>query len=225
MVLFENEHFLIIEKRAGWLSIPGRFGDAKEATPCEVTHWKEKLKTELWIVHRLDREVSGVMCFARNADAHRAANGWFENRSVHKTYEALATKAKEAADPELEKVQRWKSRLLRGKKRAYEKPFGKEALTEGIFQRTYDFNGLALELWQLLPLTGRAHQLRYEMAKHYRPIWGDELYGSQHLFPIEGAIGLRAVKLDFSKSPEREKWGLPEAVTTTGLISYLTSRC
>lgn len=217
MVVFENNHFLVIEKRAGWLAIADRMG-----SPSEREHWEKSRAERLWVVHRLDREVSGLMLFARNEAAHRAANDWFEKRVIEKTYEAFCVSS---AGSLPEKEQRWESRLLRGKKRAYEKPFGKPAVTLARFDRTYDQHGKKLELWTLKPLTGRAHQLRYEMAKHQRPVWGDELYGSKEKFPFEGAIGLRAVSLSFAKIKDREKWELPDELKNLSLVEWLTSRC
>lgn len=225
MVLFENDFFLVIDKRPGWLSIPGRQGKS-DPTPCEHLYWEKDRKTKLWVVHRLDREVSGVMLFGKSDEAHRAASLWFERHQVTKRYEALAERP---ADPVANEPpageQRWESKLLRGKKRAYEKPFGKSSVTLASFQGPYDYSGLALELWQLSPLTGRNHQLRYEMMKHHRVVWGDELYGSQKTFPIEGAIGLRAVVLSLATIPDRVRWQLPAQIETTSLTRWLCARC
>jgi len=223
MILFENEHFVVIEKRAGWLSIPGRLGK-EDPAPCEIDYWQKERNQKLWIVHRLDREVSGVMCFALSEGAHRAANGWFEKRQIQKSYQALVETNRQVGPPPLGQV-KWESRLLRGKKRAYEKPFGKRSVTLAEFVRPYDFHGVSLELWALSPLTGRSHQLRYEMMKHQRPVWGDVLYGSTQKFPLENGIGLRAVKLSFEKVPEREKWQLPLSIEAPELTRWLFSRC
>jgi tRNA pseudouridine32 synthase/23S rRNA pseudouridine746 synthase len=60
--------------------------------------------------------------------------------------------------------------------------------------------------WILEPLTGRAHQLRFELSRHGYPIVGDVLYGAKDIF--EKGIALRAIELDLSKVNDR--FGLPE---------------
>jgi len=210
--LFENEHFLIVDKPSGWLTVPGRTGDA-DPRPCLVTHLA---KTGKFLpVHRLDAEVSGIVAFAKSAEPHRLANVWFEERLIKKTYEALSEKPVTVEFP-LETTLTWKSKLLRGKKRAYEKPFGKDCVTQAIFRGNVERDGKARGHFKLHPLTGRPHQLRFEMAKHGFPIWGDGLYGSVSVFK-EGAIALRAVHLDFKNCPGHETFGLPDHIAATPL--------
>lgn len=215
--MFENEHFLVIEKRCGYLSVPSRFKEA-ETRPCELTFWKKEKGVRLWAIHRLDEEVSGVLLFAKNPDAHRIANLWFEKKHIHKTYEALTEPV--GANFPVSQVQVWKSRLLRGKKRAYERPYGKESLTEALYLKDIQFQE-TFSLWQLNPITGRAHQLRFELAKHGFPILGDELYGSQKKLSIPHGIALRAVKLDLSDCPERKSLGLPEVLKVPSLSDWI----
>lgn len=223
MILFENSHFLVIEKRAGWLAIPGRLGEA-DGTPCEWKYWEAEKQQKLFVVHRLDREVSGVMILAKSEEAHRAANGWFEHRLIQKTYEAFGEVPPNLDAPPKE-VQRWESKLLRGKKRAYEKTFGKDSVTLAEFKKSVDYKGAALELWKLNPLTGRAHQLRYEMMKHERPVWGDVLYGSQRPIPHKDTIALRAVRVAFDEKVDKTRWDLPPHIETMDLTSYLFNQC
>lgn len=207
--LFENTNFLVVDKRPGFLSVPSRLGE-KEVRPCEIAQWSKAKQIRLWAVHRLDEEVSGVLLFAKTAEAHRIANSWFEKRLVHKTYEALTESPDDKFKPQEKLV--WKSRLLRGKKRAYERDFGKESVTEATF--------LGNSLWRLSPLTGRSHQLRFEMAKHGFPVLGDELYGSKIEPAIPGAIALRSVELNLSHCSERQALGLPEKLGAEGILQW-----
>lgn len=213
MQLFENTNFLVVDKRAGFLSVPSRLRD-QDSRPCEITEWSKNKQIRLWAIHRLDEEVSGVLLLARTPEAHRIANAWFENRLVRKSYEAFTEPAEESFKPNEKLI--WKSKLLRGKKRAYEKDFGKEAITEAVLLK----KETGKSLWSLSPLTGRSHQLRFEMAKHGFPILGDELYGSKSASVVSGAIALRAVELDFSRCLERERLGLPEKLTVTSLTDW-----
>ncbi len=208
-VVFENAFFLIVDKPAGWLTIPGRTGEADER-PCLIKHLNESRGIKLFCVHRLDSEVSGLVIFAKEADAHRNASAWFENRQVRKTYECFSEKEVGSAFS-AKTLLTWKSRLLKGKKRAYEKPFGKDCVTNAEFLADKKIDGTLRGHWRLTPVTGRSHQLRFEMAKHGLPIWGDILYGSTSAF-AEKAIALRAVELDFSQAVRKEAFDLPDRV-------------
>lgn len=202
-ILFQNQHFVILDKPANMLSVPGRFAD--DERPVVGSLLQQQLQTQVFPVHRLDFEVSGILLFALSAAAHSAANQWFEKKTVKKIYQALSA----GTEPSEKKMQ-WKSKLLRGKKRTFESPAGKSALTLATFQKKTS-QGL---FWYLEPVTGRSHQLRYEMAKHLFPIHGDTLYGSQQTWPQ--GIALRACQIEFP--PEAMKWDLPEQWTIPGLI-------
>ncbi len=205
---FDNPHFVAADKPAGWLSVPARTGAADPRT-CLGLALEAALGLRLWPVHRLDAEVSGLILFAKNADAHRAANGWFERREVEKRYEAL-TDGDPGAAAKVAGV--WRSRILRGKKRAYESPHGKDAETVArLLGRRGD-----LLAWDLEPRTGRPHQLRYELAKHGFPIAGDSLYGSTRPH-AGGGIALRCVGLGFAGCGQAAELGLPEALAVPSL--------
>lgn len=219
-MIFENAAFLLVDKSAGSLSVPSRIG-SEDARVCELGVWRERTGVRLLPVHRLDCEVSGLLLFAKTAEAHRTANLWFEGRLVGKTYECLAEMK---AYPNEGRTERWQSLLLRGKKRAYEKPFGKKAITHATFLRRVDPAEKNLGLWSLKPETGRPHQLRYEMAKHGSPVWGDRLYGAAQEFLIPQAIGLRAVALDLTRCTGRENYQLPETFSAPGIEAWLKNQ-
>jgi len=198
-IVFENAHFVVVDKASGWLTIPGRFAE-KDERPCLGLKLQEKMGQQIWPVHRLDFEVSGLVVFAKTAVAHKAANSVFEDRSVSKTYIALTEGALSS-----ETIFEWRSKLLRGKKRSYEHELGKLAITKAeCLGSTAD----GYLNWKLLPLTGRSHQLRVHLAQHGYPIVGDKLYGSTRAFN-ENAIALRAVKLDFTNCAELKAFDLP----------------
>jgi tRNA pseudouridine32 synthase/23S rRNA pseudouridine746 synthase len=213
-VVHESGSFLVVDKPSGWLSVPSRQGEEDER-PCVGIFLQKESGRRIWPVHRLDLEVSGLLVFALNADAHRAASAWFEGREIRKTYDALVLSEEvlEHAAPG-KGLERWESRLLRGKKRAYEHVAGKPSVTEARRLGPVTIAGSAAERWELHPLTGRAHQLRYEMGRRVGPLWGDALYGSKKDFPRPG-IGLRAVRLDFGRIADR--LGLPERLEVEGL--------
>lgn len=214
---FANEHFVAVDKPADWLSVPSRLGE-REQRPCLGTTLEAELGVRLWPVHRLDAEVTGLILFAKNAAAHRQASGWFEQRTVDKSYEAWTEGAPPAATGEA----LWRSCLLRGKKRAYESPHGKPAETLArCLGQVPGADGQAALRWELKPLTGRAHQLRFELARHGHPILGDALYGATRPFR-HGAghgIALRCVRLDFARCQGAAALGLPAELTVPPLAT------
>lgn len=213
--IFENEFFLIMNKEAGVLSTPARFAD--DGRPCLGTELQNSRGQQIFPVHRLDFEVSGLVMYALSAEAHRAGNDWFEKKQIQKTYRALATGPnfehwpsnlpRAEAKLEVGVAQIWRCRLLKGKKRAFERAQGKDSQTRAVYlgrEGTY----LA---WDMQPLTGRSHQLRYELSRHGLPIVGDKLYGSKVDFGVD-RIALKAYLLDFSATPDFKRWNLPERV-------------
>jgi tRNA pseudouridine32 synthase/23S rRNA pseudouridine746 synthase len=144
--------------------------------------------------------------FAKSPEAHRAGNRWFETKVIEKTYIAL-TPGTLLPSEKMGVPFEWKCLMLRGKKRAYEAPHGKEALTRGVLlSQNADGN----YRWHLNPVTGRSHQLRYELFRHGYPIIGDELYGSLEKFTA--GIALRAFELNMVKCTDRVKFELPEKI-------------
>lgn len=184
--------------------MPSRTGES-DSRPVVGLILQKNLGVQIYPVHRLDFEVSGVLLFAKNAEAHRFANHGFENHLFEKTYHALALQS-EITDGQ---SFRWTDKLFRGKKRAFVADHGKEAETLALKVGTHSKNP-QWELWQLKPITGRSHQLRVHMSLYRSPIVGDELYGSKENWP-EAGIALRAVEL---KIPAAGRdFGLPEKIS------------
>jgi tRNA pseudouridine32 synthase/23S rRNA pseudouridine746 synthase len=202
-VLFQNEHFVVVNKPADALCVPPRFRD-KDSRRVIGTELEKELGKKIYPVHRLDYGVSGIVLYALSDKAHRAANAWFENRGVKKTYQAI-TENHNPEPPPKERLE-WRSKLLRGKKRAYEHAMGKMSITYARIEMS-DNN---FYFWLLEPVTGRAHQLRYELHKHGYPILGDELYGAKLQFR-EG-IALRAIRLEFLHPEALSEWKLPKII-------------
>lgn len=202
--VFLNDHFIIVEKSPNVLSVPSRLGQ-EDPRVCLGHILQHDLKKTIFPVHRLDYEVQGLIIFALTPVAQRAANAWFENKSIQKIYSAIS-KSSEAYNSG--ETYEWSCKLLRGKKRAYESPHGKDSLTFAKLE-SVDENGFSH--WELRPVTGRSHQLRYELFRHGEVIVGDSLYGSTEQFLGEG-IALRAFKIDFSKTKNYEEFSLPENI-------------
>ncbi len=227
-IVFENSHVVVCDKASGVLSTPSRF-EEDDARLCLGTALQEHLKIQIYPVHRLDFEVSGLVMYAKTTEAHRKANAWFEKKQVHKTYRALTTGQDFAHIPanvgnprapiELQEGAHfeWKSLLLRGKRRAYEHAQGKPSLTLATYLGEVVREQGRLLQWDLQPVTGRSHQLRFDLSCHGFPIVGDSLYGSKVSWLSENSIALRSYKIDFSEAPGASTLGLPEAIVVIAL--------
>ena len=216
-VAFRNDRFVAVDKPAGWLSVPSRMG-ASDERPCAGRALEADLAARTWPVHRLDEDVSGLLLFALDAEAHAEGNRWFERRLVTKTYEAL-TEMPAGARPE-PGPHVWESRLLRGKRRAYESPHGKPATTRARLVGDAVAQGQAALAWSLEPVTGRPHQLRVELARRIAPVVGDTLYGARAPLP-GGAIALRCVALAFQPAAGAASFGLPAELRVEPLERWL----
>ncbi len=182
-VLFEDDAVLVVDKPAGRLVIPGRGGDE--------TSLREELEARfgrLWVVHRLDRGTTGVLLFARTAEAHRAANLAFDRGEPRKCYLALV-----AGDPPPElRIDLAIAPARRGKMRPARPgdPRGKKAATVVRLLERFParpWTGGPLALVEALPETGRTHQIRVHLAAKGIPLAVDPDYGDEE--PVRGPDG------------------------------------
>lgn len=219
-ILFQNDFFVLLDKPSGYLSVPSRFPDQDKRLVVGVELQKQ-LDRQIFPVHRLDCEVSGIMLMALTPEAHRDANQVFEKHQVQKTYQALTTKMVPSIELEskvkyreihvqMGEILTWKTKVLRGKKRSFESPHGKLSVTEAQYQGFTKYHQ-----WSLKPITGRAHQLRFDLSRHGFPILGDVLYGGEEIEEKE-RIYLRACHLQFSQKDFCQKFKIPEQFSVPG---------
>lgn len=167
-VLFADEHILVLDKPAGLPVLP----DGWEKDAPYLVKLLEDEYGKIWIVHRLDKTTSGVMVFARTAEAHRALNIQFEGREAEKVYHAIV----EGNPNWNEKVAKFPLRADVGKKHrtAVDDKRGKPSETRfRILKRYQDW-----ALVEAKPLTGRTHQIRVHAYALGHPLVGDILYGA-----------------------------------------------
>jgi tRNA pseudouridine32 synthase/23S rRNA pseudouridine746 synthase len=219
-VLLENEDLAITFKPSNLLSVRSRF-HKENPLPNLIDHLSVKTSQSLLPVHRLDFEVAGLILLAKNKKTQSILSQYFEKRTIHKTYLALSLEVDfqlfeklpfdvEKVEIQKEKKFEWKSKILRGKKRSYTSLHGDPCLTHSFYKGSQKIQFYTIHQWELNPLTGRSHQLRFEMAQHSHPIIGDELYFAPLSPSYKKGIALVAQKLNFSKCAAYQKLGIPE---------------
>lgn len=166
-LLYSDTILLAINKPAGLLSLPDGYDPS-------LPHLRSILEPSfgrLWIVHRLDRETSGVIVLARDADAHRHLNTQFQEHRISKLYHALV-----AGQPSWENLTITDPLRPNGDRRhrtVVDSARGKSAITElKVLHRFDDYS-----LLEVAPRTGRSHQIRAHLKHAGYPILADSLYG------------------------------------------------
>ncbi len=170
-ILFEDEYLILANKPPGLLSIPDRFAPEKPNLLALLNRQYGKV----WTVHRIDRETSGLICFARNEEAHRHLSQQFEQRTVEKTYLALldgpSVPEEGTIDRPLAESQSQPGKMVVVKK-------GKAAITHyKVAERFRQFTLVEARIE-----TGRTHQIRAHFESIGHPLAVDRLYGRREAF-------------------------------------------
>lgn len=214
-IIFENDDFAVIDKPAGMLVHPARPHEPIEGTIAGwlAQTWPEtktisdpySQELKYGIVHRLDKETSGVMVIAKNQAAFEELKQQFQSRSVEKTYQALVwgkmpQESGTIVRP-IAKSREGTKRTTRPREHQMVRPAQTEWRIMETLEDTTVQPGMPLTLLSLHPLTGRTHQLRVHCAAAGHPILGDYLYGgatSEQYRAILGRVFLHAATLSFS---------------------------
>lgn len=195
-ILHEDEHLLVVNKPAGWNThAPAPF--AGEGIYDWLKH-REPRWANLAIIHRLDKETSGVMVFGKTPLANRSLTEQFAGRTVRKQYVLLTDRPMKPRELVV------KSNIVRAGERYVSGPHGEAAETK--------FSSVAADVrrleptsgndcqpgaagyeWIAEPMTGRTHQIRVHAAERGIPILGDFLYGGSP-YP---RVCLHAAQLSF----------------------------
>jgi len=200
-ILYEDEDYVIVDKPPNVLTIPDRY-DIFLPNLQDILESKYK---RIFIVHRLDKETSGIICFAKNEIAHKELVHQFFLRKVEKTYLAITQGRIDVKDgkielpiaPDTNNPQKVKIDFVDGK----------PSITEyKVIERFKNYT-----LVEAYPITGRRHQIRIHFATIGYPLLADKLYSNTKEFYLS------QIKKDYKfKKDEREK----PLISRTALHSY-----
>ncbi|AVP57614.1 RluA family pseudouridine synthase [Pulveribacter suum] len=187
-----DDDLLVLAKPAGLLCVPGRGPDKQDCLSARTAqHWPGVL-----VVHRLDQATSGLVLMARNPTAQRLLGRAFEQRQVHKRYQAVVAGLLGEAggawgEIALPIAADWERRPLRVIDPALDKP----SLTR--WRAVAQDAAAGVTHVELEPVTGRTHQLRVHLAAIGHPILGDALYADAAALALAPRLLLHASTLAF----------------------------
>lgn len=190
-IIYQDEFIVIIEKPSMLLSVPGRGASKYDS----VTTRLQALFNEIYVVHRLDWETSGLMVFAKTKASQKNLNLQFMNRMVDKEYQAIVFgKMKGKGKIDFPLMADWDRRPKQ--KVDYEN--GKQATTYWELLSQNRQQNFDISFIKLTPITGRSHQLRVHLAALSHPILGDQLYARPLAVNMAKRLKLHACYLSFS---------------------------
>lgn len=208
-VLVKNHQFCIINKSGGQPVQPDKTGDVSIMDLCE-----KYFHHRLFLVHRLDRPVSGLVLLAKNANSAAWLSTLFRNHEVKKIYLAIVENQLPQAEGSLVHTMGTtggRTNKIRALAADREEE-GKTATTHyRVLGRTDKYTLVALQ-----PVTGRHHQIRAQLAAAGCPIQGDVKYGARR-GNKDRSIGLHAWKLSFAHPVTKEINNFEAPVPETNL--------
>jgi len=201
-VLFEDNHIIAINKKPSQLvqgdktndeplsEIVKKYIKAKYNKPGEVF---------LGVVHRLDRPVSGIVLFAKTSKALTRLNELFRNKNIQKTYWAIVKNQPKKQEDRLINY------LVKNEKTNKSKAFNEERKDALRSELSYKVIGKTdnYYLLEVLPITGRHHQIRVQLSHMGCPIKGDLKYGFDRSNK-DASIHLHARKIEFMHPVKNE---------------------
>ena len=201
-VLYEDNHLIVVEKPAGMLVQGDKTGD-----PCLMDEVKKYLKEKykkpgnvfLGLVHRLDRPVGGVVLFAKTSKGASRLSAQFRERAVEKYYYAVVVGKMEETSGEV--ISFLKKDEIKNTVEVFNKEMPGTKRAELFWE--VEKVGTKNSLLKIKLGTGRAHQIRAQLASISHPILGDVKYGASEPLP-DKSIALFSASLSFKLATQDE---------------------
>jgi 23S rRNA pseudouridine1911/1915/1917 synthase len=206
-VLYSDNHVLAVRKPAGLPTVPDASGDESLLERARAWVKREKSKpgaVYLGVVQRLDRPVSGCVVFARTSKAAARLSAAFRTREVRKVYWGVCAVSPAEREGVLEQWLLKDARSNRVRALAGPRPGAQRARTSWRVLATRTAGRDKGCLVELLPETGRPHQLRVALATLGAPLLGDLKYGASEPLPDQ-SIALHARELELPHPTRGER--------------------
>jgi 23S rRNA pseudouridine1911/1915/1917 synthase len=186
-IVHEDEQFIAINKQSGLIVHPARghwSGTLINALlyHAQQTHSTLSTGSDPWrpgIIHRLDRDTTGLILIAKTDEAHWRLAGQFERRTIKKTYMAIVHGLVELKSDMIDAPLAVHPKIR--EKYAVRQDIGKPAQTQYNVKERFKIGRAGYTLLELNPKTGRTHQLRVHCSHIGHPIVGDSMYGGRQI--------------------------------------------
>ena len=184
-IIHRDARLVVLDKPSGLLAVPGRGPDLRDCLAAQV----QRAFSTARVVHRLDRDTSGLLLMALDAEAQRHASRQFEARTVRKVYRCIVS-GSPAADDGLVDLPIGRD-FSRPPRYRIDHEHGRPSQTRWrVLERRGDTAALEVE-----PRTGRSHQIRLHLAVIGHPILGDPLYADEAAVALAPRLLLHATEL------------------------------
>lgn len=189
-LIHRDDDFMVIHKPAGLLTVPGKTEDLQD---CLINRLV-KLEPKTLLIHRLDRDTSGILAFGLSKWGQKTISRQFQERQTDKTYQAVVAGTLEGEGSiEVPVVYDPSRPPLHIADPAHNKP----AITHWQAIEHFNIQGQPVTRVKLTPITGRSHQLRVHMQYLGHPIIGDTLYATSEQQQLSSRLCLHAERLSF----------------------------
>ena len=194
-IVHQDDRLLVLEKPSGLLAVPGRGPDLQDCLASRV----QQVFPTARVVHRLDRDTSGLMLMALDADTQRQLSQQFEKREVHKVYECIVCG-----------IPVQTAGLI-------DLPIGRDIDHPPRYRIDHEHGRPSQTRWRLLepysssarlavePITGRSHQIRLHLAMTGHAILGDPLYADAVASNAADRLQLHACQLTIKHPDDSQK--------------------
>ena len=197
-LIHRDAHFIVVNKPPGILTVPGK-GDL---TDCVINRLLA-VEPNTLLIHRLDRDTSGILVFALNKQAQREISRKFEQRQTDKQYHALLVGHVNGDTGSVDVPVRYDPE--HPPLHIADPAHPKHALTHWSVTDRFAIAGQPVSRVKLVPVTGRSHQLRVHMQYLGHPMVGDSLYADAAGQALSPELCLHAEQLSFYHPVTQEK--------------------